>query len=390
MPVRMIPPPMPSNGSSVQMNGARPRERKRLRAWLQEMVDSGHINGLEWINRDSQIIKIPWKHAARHGYSRERDACLFKEWAIHTGKYNPETDRARPKTWKANFRCAINSLPDIVEIKDLGTKRGNNAFKVYKINPKRPKARPKSKIGTEPMTTGQATSLPKPKKPRKPQTSFIPKNITPPITKTQMPWGGTSFDNIKGSWQSSGRPLLLTPPDHQPTTTVYTHDAHPYSPHIAPQHYTQYTDNSWSPPHIKPEQISSRPQEPYNIHTWQENDHDQNSDCSSNLTDEGIIEMTLDMQESSPISSPTLYNDQTDWVPRTCGDKQYHSNELTVTRGMTSPLKVLSAFPTSTSPPAYPIKHEGDSRFFMGSMTVPSVAPAPPPPYRPPNTYTYM
>lgn len=37
------------------------------------------------------------------------------------------------KRWKANFRCALNSLPDVIELKDLGVRKGDNAFKVYKF-----------------------------------------------------------------------------------------------------------------------------------------------------------------------------------------------------------------------------------------------------------------
>ncbi len=60
-----------------------------------------------------------------------------------TEKYDPETGepKANPKTWKANFRCAINSLPDIEELKDQGKSKGNDAFKVYRLNPKKPKKR---------------------------------------------------------------------------------------------------------------------------------------------------------------------------------------------------------------------------------------------------------
>lgn len=32
------------------------------------------------------MFSIPWKHAARHGWEVDKDACLFKEWAKHTGE----------------------------------------------------------------------------------------------------------------------------------------------------------------------------------------------------------------------------------------------------------------------------------------------------------------
>ncbi|XP_010792545.1 interferon regulatory factor 2-like [Notothenia coriiceps] len=48
-------------------------------------------------------------------------------------KYQIGIDRPDPKTWKANFRCAMNSLPDIEEVKDKSIKKGTNAFRVYKM-----------------------------------------------------------------------------------------------------------------------------------------------------------------------------------------------------------------------------------------------------------------
>uniref|UniRef100_A0A5F8G7A8 Interferon regulatory factor 2 n=1 Tax=Monodelphis domestica TaxID=13616 RepID=A0A5F8G7A8_MONDO len=84
---------------------------------------------------EKKIFQIPWMHAARHGWDVEKDAPLFRNWAIHTGKHQPGVDKPDPKTWKANFRCAMNSLPDIEEVKDKSIKKGNNAFRVYRMLP---------------------------------------------------------------------------------------------------------------------------------------------------------------------------------------------------------------------------------------------------------------
>nr|UNH56798.1 interferon regulatory factor 2 [Mastacembelus armatus] len=110
-----------------------PVERMRMRPWLEEQINSCQIPGLKWVNKEKRIFQIPWMHAARHGWDLEKDAPLFMRWAIHTGKYQPGTDRPDPKTWKANFRCAMNSLPDIEEVKDKSIKKGTNAFRVYKM-----------------------------------------------------------------------------------------------------------------------------------------------------------------------------------------------------------------------------------------------------------------
>lgn len=123
------------------------------------------------------MFSIPWKHAARHGWELDKDACLFKKWAIHTGaqlrmhvqnaenktfplflcmhlsekhtklnwiysagKY-VEGQTCDPKTWKANFRCAMNSLPDIEEVKDKSVNKGHQAMRVFRMLPASPKSR---------------------------------------------------------------------------------------------------------------------------------------------------------------------------------------------------------------------------------------------------------
>lgn len=46
-----------------------------------------------------------------------------------------------PKTWKANFRCALNSLPDIEEVKDKSINKGHQAKRVFRMLPVTPKSR---------------------------------------------------------------------------------------------------------------------------------------------------------------------------------------------------------------------------------------------------------
>ncbi|XP_067407760.1 interferon regulatory factor 2 isoform X2 [Emydura macquarii macquarii] len=116
------------------------------------MVNNEEDRAVKQSNLDrleKKIFQIPWMHAARHGWDVEKDAPLFRNWAIHTGKFQPGVDKPDPKTWKANFRCAMNSLPDIEEVKDKSIKKGNNAFRVYRMLPlsERP-----SKKGKKPKT----------------------------------------------------------------------------------------------------------------------------------------------------------------------------------------------------------------------------------------------
>ncbi|KAM3924312.1 interferon regulatory factor 1 isoform 2-T2 [Leptodactylus fuscus] len=112
-----------------------PVTRLRMRPWLEQQIASKKIPGLSWLNQEEGIFQIPWKHAARHGWDIEKDACLFRSWAVHTGKYKAGEKGPDPKTWKANFRCAMNSLPDIKEVKDKSVYKGSSAVRVYQMLP---------------------------------------------------------------------------------------------------------------------------------------------------------------------------------------------------------------------------------------------------------------
>ncbi|KAJ8408768.1 hypothetical protein AAFF_G00245860 [Aldrovandia affinis] len=110
-----------------------PVSRMRMRPWLEDRIESKSISGLVWVDKEKKMFSIPWKHAARHGWQVDKDACLFKQWAIHTGKFKPGVTNPDPKTWKANFRCAMNSLPDIEEVKDRSVNKGCAAVRVYRM-----------------------------------------------------------------------------------------------------------------------------------------------------------------------------------------------------------------------------------------------------------------
>ncbi|KAJ7316504.1 hypothetical protein JRQ81_002666 [Phrynocephalus forsythii] len=110
-----------------------PQTRLRMRPWLELQINSNKIPGLIWINKEERLFQIPWKHAAKHGWELEKDASLFKSWAIHTGRYKEGDVQPDPKTWKANFRCAMNSLPDIEEVKDKSVSKGCGAVRVYRM-----------------------------------------------------------------------------------------------------------------------------------------------------------------------------------------------------------------------------------------------------------------
>ena len=50
------------------------------------MINSGQFPGLKWLDQEKMVFRVPWIHAKKRDYNQERDAALFREWAIHSGK----------------------------------------------------------------------------------------------------------------------------------------------------------------------------------------------------------------------------------------------------------------------------------------------------------------
>nr|XP_032834583.1 interferon regulatory factor 2-like [Petromyzon marinus] len=94
-----------------------PVDRMRMRPWLELKLNSGSDPCLSWVDKEKGIFMVSWRHASRSGWNESTDASIFREWAIHTGKFR--ADHVDPKTWKANFRCALHSLCDVRERRDL-------------------------------------------------------------------------------------------------------------------------------------------------------------------------------------------------------------------------------------------------------------------------------
>ena len=42
-------------------------------------------------------------------------------------------DPSEPKRWKANFRCALHSLNDVIELTNAVERRGRNACRTYRF-----------------------------------------------------------------------------------------------------------------------------------------------------------------------------------------------------------------------------------------------------------------
>ncbi|XP_045193922.2 interferon regulatory factor 5-like isoform X2 [Mercenaria mercenaria] len=114
-----------------------PETRQRMRPWLESQINNGQIRGLEWVDEQQKMFKVPWKHVGNREWS-EDDGIIFKEWAVHTGRYREGVDQADWPTWKTRFRCALTKLPDIKELKQYNRLDGNTEepYRVYQFVPK--------------------------------------------------------------------------------------------------------------------------------------------------------------------------------------------------------------------------------------------------------------
>jgi len=64
----------------------RPLERKKMRPWLLEMLESNECSQLAWYKKRENQFKVWWKHAAGQTFNFNNDASLFQRWATHTGR----------------------------------------------------------------------------------------------------------------------------------------------------------------------------------------------------------------------------------------------------------------------------------------------------------------
>lgn len=110
----------------------RASRRMLMKEWLFRLLEEGSVPGITWENRSQAVFKVDWKHGSRHGYSLERDAIVFKKWAEHTGKFQG-AKCPDPKRWKANFRCALNSLKDIEKLSGT-VKCGPAAYRLFRFH----------------------------------------------------------------------------------------------------------------------------------------------------------------------------------------------------------------------------------------------------------------
>ena len=111
------------------------KQLQRFTPWLEQQIEQGDIDGLEWIRKKQRIFKVPWMRMDKPEFELETHAELFKRWAQHVGKYRPG-DQPDPSTWKTRFRCALRKMQEIVEIKELSSLEGSKPYRAFKFEPK--------------------------------------------------------------------------------------------------------------------------------------------------------------------------------------------------------------------------------------------------------------
>ncbi|XP_002737339.2 uncharacterized protein LOC100368290 [Saccoglossus kowalevskii] len=334
-----MPVQMPSNENSQKTT-----ERLRMRPWLEQQLTSETIPGLKWFDKEKGLFKIPWKHAARHGWDKDRDACLFMHWAIHTGKYSlSKGDKPRPKTWKANFRCALNSLPDIQEEPSKSIRKGNNAFKVYRLLPKKNAERRRKGIGAQSKPPRKTTRTNE-------RASNHLRNIktkTATINHCLRPRTRSMSQLQEGDHQEqSALSIKEEPHDHNSyAKNIKTESTALTNGWTIPHERNVYTSMSQSTiypsailsPDIKLEKAPSYQPDSdieYSMHI----DDDTSSNTSSVPTDEEVVNMVDEMRQSGPDSPVSFHSDDilsdlksvenaTSWIQSTVGGKCYLQNE---------------------------------------------------------------
>lgn len=198
------------------------RKKLRLRDWLKEMIDAG-LYGLRWEgDRGKQTFRVPWKHGSRHGWSVKEDAGLFQAWAVYTGKYKEGRDKPDPRKWKTNFRCALNALPDIKEIREKSCPRGKDAYKIYRMRPLKGRDHHASSLPGQPGGIKKTESL---------QAHRVKGTVFSSLSLTHQP---NPFSPFEPWWSTQERRSSISDEDEEIVKMVDDMMSEAGSPYLSP------------------------------------------------------------------------------------------------------------------------------------------------------------
>ncbi|ESO04587.1 hypothetical protein HELRODRAFT_79004 [Helobdella robusta] len=107
-----------------------------LRPWLEKNLEDGNIEGLEWMDAEKTMFKVPWKHRSKKDWSLKHSS-VFLEWAKNTGRWSRGDSSPNFAKLKTRLRCAFNKAPDIEEMKSKHSCQGEEPYKVYRFKNKK-------------------------------------------------------------------------------------------------------------------------------------------------------------------------------------------------------------------------------------------------------------
>ncbi|XP_041375705.1 interferon regulatory factor 5-like [Gigantopelta aegis] len=112
------------------------KSKQRLRPWLEEQLNSGLFPGVEWINKQEQTFKLPWKHGSKENWC-ESDCLIFKAWAVNGKRFHEGEDTPNWSTLKSGLKNALRKLTDVKELTTKEDLEEPNPHRVYKFLPKK-------------------------------------------------------------------------------------------------------------------------------------------------------------------------------------------------------------------------------------------------------------
>ncbi|EDV28630.1 uncharacterized protein TRIADDRAFT_51740 [Trichoplax adhaerens] len=107
--------------------------RKRVMTdWLKEILEENAVEGIHYVNGSKDTFAIKWVHASNKSYDPDCHGAIFKRWMKKSRKLDKY--KSNYSMWKTNFRCAINSLPDVMCLSATDSQfADDDKYKGYKI-----------------------------------------------------------------------------------------------------------------------------------------------------------------------------------------------------------------------------------------------------------------
>ena len=66
-------------------------QRMLLRPWLETHLEAGDIPGLEWVDKEKTLFRIPWKHRSKGNWSKRHGAVFVVCSNFHQVCMHPPT-----------------------------------------------------------------------------------------------------------------------------------------------------------------------------------------------------------------------------------------------------------------------------------------------------------